>query len=393
MADTLYVSPGGKIESIKAALRLAQPGDVIQIGPGLYQEGQIIVDKSVSLIGIQYPQIDGSYESEVITIRANGVTLKGLQIQHVGTSYTEDRAGIKLDGVSDCVIQDNRLYDCFFGIYLKQSSNTRIINNEIIGKAQMEMSSGNAIHLWYCNNISIVGNTATHHRDGIYLEFVDESIISDNTSTDNLRYGLHFMFSDHDEYTRNVFRANGAGAAVMFSRNIIMRSNHFENNWGSASYALLLKEIYDGEITSNIFTRNTVGIYAESANRLNIENNDFEANGWALKIMGSCMDNNFAANNFYTNTFDLTTSGKAGYNTYTGNYWSDYTGYDLDKNGYGDVPYRPVKMFSYLVANVDASIILLRSLFIDILNFAEKVTPIFIPEGLVDPNPLMKPRS
>ena len=255
------------------------------------------------------------------------------------------------------------------------------------------MSSGNAIHLWYCNNISIIGNTATHHRDGIYLEFVDGSIISDNTSTDNLRYGLHFMFSDHDEYTRNVFRANGAGAAVMFSRNIIMRSNHFENNWGSASYALLLKEIYDGEITSNIFTRNTVGIYAESANRLSIENNDFEANGWALKIMGSCMDNNFAANNFYTNTFDLTTSGKAGYNTYTGNYWSDYTGYDLDKNGYGDVPYRPVKMFSYLVANVDASIILLRSLFIDILNFAEKVTPIFIPEGLVDPNPLMKPRS
>ena len=393
MADTLDVSPGGKIESIKTALALAQTGDVIRIGPGLYQEGQIIVDKSISLIGIKYPQIDGSYESEVITIKANGVTLKGLQIQHVGTSYTDDRAGIKLDGVSDCVIQDNRLYDCFFGIYLKQSSNTRIINNEIIGKAQMEMSSGNAIHLWYCNNISIVGNTATHHRDGIYLEFVDGSIISDNTSTDNLRYGLHFMFSDHDEYTRNVFRANGAGAAVMFSRNIIMRSNHFENNWGSASYALLLKEIYDGEITSNIFTRNTVGIYAESANRLSIENNDFEANGWALKIMGSCMDNNFAANNFYTNTFDLTTSGKAGYNTYTGNYWSDYTGYDLDKNGYGDVPYRPVKMFSYLVANVDASIILLRSLFIDILNFAEKVTPIFIPEGLVDPNPLMKPRS
>ena len=93
MADTLDVSPGGKIESIKVALGLAQPGDVIRIGPGLYQEGQIIIDKSVSLIGIQYPQIDGSYESEVITIKTNGVTLKGLQIQHVGTSYTEDRAG------------------------------------------------------------------------------------------------------------------------------------------------------------------------------------------------------------------------------------------------------------------------------------------------------------
>jgi len=392
LADTLNVVPGGKLESIKVALNIARAGDVIQIAPGLYQEGQIIVDKAVTLIGIQYPIIDGSNESEIITIKANGVTIKGLQIQNVGTSYLEDRAGIKLDGVSDCVIQDNRLYDCFFGIYLKQSNDTQIINNEIIGEARFEMSSGNAIHLWYCKNISIVGNTVSHHRDGIYLEFVDESIISGNTSTNNLRYGLHFMFSDQDEYTHNVFKANGAGAAVMFSRDIIMRNNLFENNWGTASYALLLKEIYDGEITSNTFKTNTVGIYAESVNRLLIKNNDFKANGWALKIMGSCMDNKFTANNFYTNTFDLTTSGKSDHNTYIGNYWSGYTGYDLDKNGYGDVPYRPVKMFSYLVANVDVSIILLRSLFIDILNFAEKVTPIFIPEGLVDPNPLMKPR-
>ncbi len=392
LADTLNVVPGSKLESIKVALNLARAGDVIQIAPGLYQEGQIIVDKAVTLLGIQYPIIDGSNESEIITVKANGVTIRGLQIQNVGTSYTEDRAGIKLDGVSDCVIQDNRLYNCFFGIYLKRSNDTRIINNEIIGEARFEMSSGNAIHLWYCKNISIVGNTVSHHRDGIYLEFVDESFISGNTSTNNLRYGLHFMFSDRDEYTHNVFKANGAGAAVMFSRDIIMRNNLFENNWGTASYALLLKEIYDGEITSNTFKTNTVGIYAESVNRLLIKNNDFKANGWALKIMGSCMDNKFTANNFYTNTFDLTTSGKSDYNTYTGNYWSEYTGYDLDKNGYGDVPYRPVKMFSYLVANVDASIILLRSLFIDILNFAEKVTPVFIPEGLVDPNPLMKPR-
>jgi len=393
LADTLDVVPGGKIQRIKAALKLANTGDVIRIGPGLYQEGQIIIDKSVTLIGLQYPQIDGSNENEVFTIKANGVTLKGLQIQHVGTSYVEDRAGIKLDGVSDCVIQDNRLYDCFFGIYLKKSSNSHIINNQIIGEASLEMSSGNAIHLWYSNNIRIAGNTTKHHRDGIYLEFVDQSIISDNISADNLRYGLHFMFSDNNEYVGNTFRSNGAGAAVMFSRNILMRNNSFEDNWGAASYALLLKEIYDGEITSNIFIRNTVGIYAESANRLLIENNDFKANGWALKIMGSCMDNRFAANNFYTNTFDLITSGKSDYNTYEGNYWSEYTGYDLDKNGYGDIPYRPVKMFSFLVANVDASIILLRSLFIDILNFAEKVTPLFIPEGLMDPNPLMKPRS
>jgi nitrous oxidase accessory protein len=171
-----------------------------------------------------------------------------------------------------------------------------------------------------------------------------------------------------------------------------MVSNQFLNNWGTASYGLLLKEIYDGKISNNLFSHNTIGIYAESANRLKIIDNDFEGNGWALKIWGSCMDNTFTGNNFFTNTFDLTTNSSQDYNTYISNYWSNYTGYDLDRNGLGDIPHRPVTMYSYLVGKVDVSILLLRSLFIDILNFAEKVTPLFVPKSLVDPEPLMKPR-
>jgi nitrous oxidase accessory protein len=200
------------------------------------------------------------------------------------------------------------------------------------------------------------------------------------------------MFSNHNSYTGNRFETNGAGVAVMFSRNIRMTSNEFINNWGTASYGLLLKEIYDGEITDNLFANNTTGIYAESANRLKIHNNDLKGNGWALKILGSCMDNTFTGNNFFTNTFDLTINSAEDHNTYTGNYWSSYTGYDLDRNGFGDIPHRPVSMFSYLVGKVDVSILLLRSLFIDILNFAEKVTPLFVPRSLVDPEPLMSPR-
>ncbi|MDX1629079.1 MAG: nitrous oxide reductase family maturation protein NosD, partial [Fulvivirga sp.] len=71
--------------------------------------------------------------------------------------------------------------------------------------------------------------------------------------------------------------------------------------------------------------------------------------------------------------------------------WNEYAGYDLNKDGIGDVPHRPVKLFSYVVTRSESSIILLRSLFIDLLNFAEKVTPVFTPETLVDEQPLMKP--
>jgi nitrous oxidase accessory protein len=88
---------------------------------------------------------------------------------------------------------------------------------------------------------------------------------------------------------------------------------------------------------------------------------------------------------------DISYNSKLNDNTFDENYWSSYTGYDLDKNGYGDVPYRPVKLFSYMVNKTPETIILLRSLFVDILNFSEKVSPVFTPDDLLDNNPLMKP--
>ena len=72
------------------------------------------------------------------------------------------------------------------------------------------------------------------------------------------------------------------------------------------------------------------------------------------------------------------------------NYWTNYTGYDLDKNGIGDIPFRPVKLFSYIVNRTPETIILLRSLFINIIDFSEKVSPVFTPDNLMDNNPLTK---
>ena len=91
------------------------------------------------------------------------------------------------------------------------------------------------------------------------------------------------------------------------------------------------------------------------------------------------------------NAFDISYSGRINGNIFDRNYWSEYTGYDLDKNGMGDIPYRPVKLFSYIVNRTPETIVLLRSLFVDIINFSEKVSPIFTPDNLKDFNPLMKP--
>jgi len=47
-------------------------------------------------------------------------------------------------------------------------------------------------------------------------------------------------------------------------------------------------------------------------------------------------------------------------------------------------------LFSYITNRSPEAIVLLRSLFVDIINFSEKVSPVFTPDNLMDPNPLMK---
>ncbi|MGC1204313.1 MAG: nitrous oxide reductase family maturation protein NosD, partial [Flavobacteriaceae bacterium] len=132
------------------------------------------------------------------------------------------------------------------------------------------------------------------------------------------------------------------------------------------------------------------GINIEGSNRIVYKNNNFMNNGWAIKVRGACYANSFIENNFLYNSFDVSYNSKINDNVFDRNYWSNYTGYDLNKDGVGDVPYRPVKLFSYIVNRTPETIILLRSLFMDIIDFSEKVSPIFTPDNLLDNNPLIK---
>jgi len=199
------------------------------------------------------------------------------------------------------------------------------------------------------------------------------------------------MFSNDDIYENNLFEKNGAGVAVMFSKRIFMRNNIFRLNWGTASYGLLLKEIYDADIIENLFEQNTIGVNAEGSNRIVYERNNFKNNGWAIKFLGACYGNKLHQNNFMYNAFDIAYNGSINGNLFDKNYWSEYTGYDLNRDNIGDIPYRPVKLFSYIVNRTPETIILLRSLFVDIINFSEKVSPVFTPDNLKDFHPLMKP--
>lgn len=388
-AETIEVCKGCSNTTIKEGLAAAKKGDVVLLKKGLYKENRLEVTEAITLQGENDAIIDGNGEP-ILFVLSDSVIVKDITFKNISTSYVEDKAAIRIVKSDYCSVINCKLLDTFFAIYIEKSDYAFIDGNYVKGDAKMEASSGNAVHAWYSNYVTIQNNILINHRDGIYLEFVEKSHISDNLSEGNIRYGLHFMFSHHDVYTNNTFKNNGSGVAVMFSDHVDMFNNTFELNWGDASYGLLLKDIKDSHLKGNLFKTNTIAIQADNAMRINIENNQFTENGWAMKIMGNCMENIISNNDFISNSFDISTNSAYNHNAFNHNYWNNYSGYDLDKDGIGDIPHRPVSLFSYTVTSNPPTLILMRSTFIEILNRAEKVIPVITPETLTDETPVMK---
>ena len=304
-----------------------------------------------------------------------------------------DYAAVKVVDALNILLENNRVINSYFGIHFSNSSFITIRNNIITGTPTTEQNTGNGIHLWKCNNALIENNRISGHRDGIYFEFVTQSFIQNNLSEKNIRYGLHFMFSNDDTYHANTFKNNGAGVAVMYSKKVKMERNRFELNWGPSAYGILLKDITDSHIFQNEFYKNTVGIYMEGSSRIEINKNSFKENGWAIKVQASCDDNIFQYNNFSGNSFDIATNGTLVLNKFSNNYWDKYEGYDRNKDGMGDVPYHPVSLYAMIVEQNPNSSILLRSFMVSLLDKAEKAIPSLIPENLVDDTPMIKPNK
>ncbi|MBY0436275.1 MAG: nitrous oxide reductase family maturation protein NosD [Cyclobacteriaceae bacterium] len=389
-ARTWIVGPGESVKSIRAAIAMASAGDSIRIGPGTYKEGNLIIQKPLTLIGIGHPVLDGEHQFEIFTIASKNVSIIGLTMINTGVGSINDIAAVRALESSGLRVLNNQFENTFFGVHLSNSRHCLIEGNTLHSDAEAEHQIGNGIHAWKCDSLIIRNNNTSGHRDGIYFEFVTNSLVEKNFSHGNMRYGLHFMFSHNDAYRSNVFRNNGAGVAVMYTKGVTMTGNRFEDNWGASSYGLLLKDIRDSFIDHNVFSKNTVAIYMEGSSRSEFTQNFFHENGWAVKIQASCDENHFVKNSFLSNTFDMATNGSLVLNTVDANYWDKYEGYDLDKDGTGDVPYHPVSLYSMVVEKMPAAVMLWRSFLVYLLDRSEKVVPSITPENLKDLHPAMR---
>lgn len=389
----VHVGAGRTHAALAVAIAAAAPGDTVIVHGGRYAEGALLISKPVTLIGTGEPVLDGEFKSEIIIVTASDVTIRGFNLRDGGFSTTRELAGIRIESASRVTVAGNRLSGCNYGVYLAKARDCAVLDNVIEGRMDNESNSGNGIHLWSCEGGRIAGNRISGHRDGIYLEFSGSSSVEGNEVAGNLRYGLHFMSSHGSRYLGNRFSRNGAGVAVMYSRDVEMTGNVFEFSWGGSSYGLLIKDLTDSRISGNTFHHNSTAIYSQGATRVAFTRNEFRENGWALRILADGGSNTIEGNNFVRNSFDVATNGRLSDHEFARNYWDRYEGYDLNHDGVGDVPFRPVSLFSTLVERVPASVLLIRSFMMHLMDRAEKALPSLTPEGVLDGTPARRPHA
>ncbi|MEO8167399.1 MAG: nitrous oxide reductase family maturation protein NosD, partial [bacterium] len=335
---------------LQSFIDAAKSGDTLLVRQGMY-EGNLLINKRLTLIGVGKPLLKGTGKNSVITITADSCVVQGFRIEHCGTMLSNEDAGVLMKG-HHTLITGNDFRDILFGIYLYHSWYNVIENNTITGRRELEVGErGAGIHIWDSNYNEFSGNTITDARDGFYVQNASHSLIKDNEAY-NVRYGLHYMYADTNVFLSNRFHDNVAGAAVMYSRNIKIRHNVFSHNRGFSSFGILFQDCHDMVIDSNVIADNVVGLFFEATTDNLFRHNVLAQNDIALQMFQNSVNNTFSENNFIDNLNPLAIIGKRTESRWNdsefGNYWSSYDGYDLNGDGIGDIPMKIQNVFQYL---------------------------------------------
>lgn len=384
---------------LPAVLAAAAPGATVVVPPGVYA-GPLLIEKPVVLIGQGNPVIDGGGIGDVITINAPAVTIRGFVVRNSGDSLDHEHAGIT-GLAAQATLENNRLENVLFGIYLKNAPNSVVRNNLVLSKALEIGRRGDSIRLWYCERALVEGNTVRDGRD-VIIWYAPHSIVRNNV-VESSRYGLHLMSTDDLLVESNILRQNSVGIYVMYGSGFTVRNNLLYDNHGPSGYGIGLKDVDNFVAEGNRIVSNRVGLYADIAPRSSAVTARFTHNLFAYNEIGVMLlplvqHTVYTDNVFQDNHEQMTVSGsgKLVNNAWSqagrGNYWSDYAGFDADANGVGDLPYRVQSLYEDLLQTYPELRLFQLSPATQALDLAAQAFPIFQPTAkLVDEHPLTAP--
>ncbi len=354
-------------ENLQATIDSMKKGAVLKLENNTY-EGNIVIDKSLTLIGQKHTVIKGDGTGNVISVKAPHVKLKNLTVTHssMNRNSSEEYAAIKVY-TNGNTIEHITIRHSFHGIYLSKAYHNIVRYNDIKGMGKGEIAAqGNGLHVFYAKSNLLSHNRIEGTRDGMFFDYANDNKSYDNNIS-NTRYGLHYMYSDGNIFKRNTFTMNTGGAAVMNSNHLTLEDNQFIVNYGNQSFGLLLLQANDNHIENNTFYMNQRGLYIDQATRNLIKHNRIIQNQIGIELWASSNDQIFTLNQISDNTIPaVTIGGKGERNAWSrkglGNDWgSSFPLTDLNQDGIGDFPITYYSSLHQLIEDQELTNLFLKS--------------------------------
>lgn len=370
-----------------ATLALATDGDVVHVPEGIW-DGPAVVNAVITLQGDGI--IDGHGEGRTLTVAAPRAIVRGLTIQNSGNDVGRSDACLYTEPEAiGAIVEGNVLRDCAFGIWVHETDEVLIANNDVTGRADVRTTDrGNGIHLFDADNIVVRGNTVRDSRDGFYVSATDDSLIEDNHASD-VRFGIHYMFSYRNTVRGNVTTDSTVGIALMQSRELIVLDNIAS---GNERTGIIFRDATLCTISGNLVERNGEGMFFFSSTENTIRDNRLVANEIGVKVWAGSRRNDIADNAFIANgqqVFFVGAEDQAWGVETPGNYWSDYIGWDQDGDGVGDRPHRVDSFTANLIHRYPSAVLLMRSPVMELLTHLEARMPLLRVPTVVDHQPRM----
>ncbi|MET0116049.1 MAG: nitrous oxide reductase family maturation protein NosD [Sedimenticola sp.] len=381
---------GYALPPLQLFVEITPPGGVLKVPPGRYA-GPVVVERPITIEGGGRAILDGEGQGTVLSVLADGVTVRGLQIVNSGSSHDQVDAGI-LVAADNTLIENNRIERTLFGIHLKKANDNTIRNNTISSMGDIPSLRGEGVRMWYSEGNLVEGNHISTVRDLVISNSAGNRFIG-NTISDS-RIAMEFVFSPYNLVQGNRVEDNSTGVVVIYSDELEILDNRFAHLRSISGSAVSIKGSSKAVISENLFLHCAIGLVANAPihpeHVFRLQGNRFVYNDVAMYFYGEKGGHVIHDNQFEGNFTDVlvSASSSALHNDWQGNYWDNYRGFDRDRDGFGDEPYNMYIYSDRLWMDRPLTRFFRGSPGLEVYDFVERLAPFSPPELiLTDPRP------
>jgi len=356
----------------------------------------LLVGRRVAVRGERGAVLEGTGTGTVVTIEADDGWVDNVVIRRSGRRHTVEDAGVKAKAAR-ARVSHVAVEDALFGVILGPCQGCLVEHTRVRGTADDAELRGDGIKLWEAPDTVVRGCVVEDSRDVVV--WYSRRVLLDANVVRRSRYGTHFMYA-HDSVVRGSrIESNTVGIFVMYSNRLRVEGNVLAGARGAAGVGIGFKESDGVEVHDNWMVANTTGAYIDRTPRsidapVRFERNVLALNDVAIRLHSSEEGLSFTSNDFHQNVtaVEVEGGGDALGVAFSGNYWSDYEGYDLDGDGRGDVAFEVKQLSGELTSAHPALKFFQGTGAMGVVDAVAHAVPVLAAHRiLVDPHPAMAP--